>query len=88
MLTDAEKQMSSTRLEKLKILPRDRVEIRALTARADRIFASLLGEERAQLGAIMDEFERVLDRQDPLEIERRRKEFAAVLDQLDKDIWS
>ena len=59
-LSESEKEKASARLAKLKILPRDRAEIRSLTARADRIYASLLGEERDRLGALMSEFEKVL----------------------------
>ena len=87
-LSASEKSQSEARLEKLKILPRDRVEVRSLTARADRLFASLLGDERDQLGLLMSEFERVLSRQDPQEIKRISKEYSKLLDRFDKDIWS
>lgn len=87
-LSAKEKTLSADRLRKLKVLPHDRAEVRALTARADRIFASLLGAEREQLGLLMGEFEQVLSRQDPQEIVRRCEEYSRVLDQLDRDIWS
>lgn len=87
-LSASEKSKSAARLMKLKILPRDRAEIRSLTARADRIFGSLLGADRDQLGLLMSDFELVLSRQDPQEIKRRSKEYSSQLDQFDRDIWS
>ena len=87
-LTEKEKQSSSERLAKLKILPRDRAEVRALTARADRIYGTLLKEERAQLSLLMGEFERVLAGQDANEIKRASEEFSKQLDLFDQDVWS
>jgi hypothetical protein len=35
----------------------------------------------------MDDFERVLDGQDPQEIKRASENFSKVLDMFDRDIW-
>ncbi len=86
-LNDKEKAASLKRLDGLKVLPRDREEVRALTARAERLYSSLLGAERDQLGRAMDDFERVLDRQDPQEIKRAGEQFSEILDMFDRDIW-
>lgn len=86
-LNDAEKRTSLARLQKLKILPREREEIRAITARAERLYATLLGDEREQLGRAIDWFESVLDRQDLQEIKRASGEFTDILDRFDQDIW-
>ncbi len=86
-LNDKEKAQSLKRLDGLKVLPRDREEVRALTARAERLYSSLLGAERDQLGRAIDDFERVLDRQDPQEIKRAGDNFSKILDMFDRDIW-
>lgn len=86
-LSDKEKAASFKRLAGLKVLPREREEIRALTARAERLYASLLGAERDELGRAMDRFEQVLDGQDPQAIKRASVEFVSLMDGLDRDIW-
>jgi len=86
-LSDKEKSASLSRMNKLKVMPREQDEVRALTARAERLYSSLLGAERDELGYAMDQFERVLDRQDPQEIKRSSKEFTEVLERFDQDIW-
>lgn len=86
-LSESEKKKSLKRLAGLKVLPRDLENVRAVSARADRLYESLLGPERDMLGRHMDEFQAVLDRQDPMEIERSCKQFNEFLDELDKDIW-
>ena len=65
--------------------PKD--DVRAVTARAERLYGSLLGLEREELGRYIDHFEQILDRQDPQEIKRAIPEFTEVLDQFDRDIW-
>ena len=86
-LSDKEKRESRKRLEALKVLPRDREVVRAVLARADRMYASLLGHNRELLGRHIDDFQAILDRQDMREIERACQDFSAMLDQLDEDIW-
>ena len=70
-------------LENLKVLPRDRAEVRGLIARGERIFAERLGEEREWIDKLMRDFEAVLSRQDPGEIEGACKRLAELLDQVD-----
>lgn len=86
-LSDKEKRDSRKRLAALKVLPRDQEAVRAVLARADRMYSSLLGFNREQLGRHIDEFQATLERQDVLEIERACKNFSNLLDQLDEDIW-
>ncbi|MEO1325856.1 MAG: Hsp70 family protein [Pseudomonadota bacterium] len=87
-LSQLEKDKSAKRLAGLKVLPWERAEIRALTARADRIYGSLLGARREYLGQAMSRFQAILERQDPKQIERESKAFSELLDSLDVDIWS
>lgn len=87
-LSEAERKKSAARFEKIKVLPWDQQPIRALTARADRIYRQLLGEERRMLGEAMSRFEAILVRQNAEEIRRESIVFSDLLDQLDKDIWS
>ena len=74
-------------MQKLKTLPREREDVRAVTARAERLYMSVLGDEREALGREIDRFEHVLDGQDPKEIKRAIAEFTEVLDHFDRDIW-
>ncbi len=87
-LTQDEKETSLNRLESLKILPRDREEVRAATARAERLYASVLGQEREALGRLIDRFEAVLDTQDIQAIKRALADFSKSLDHFDRDIWN
>ncbi len=67
-------------LEALKVHPRDNDANRAALARAGRCYENLLGPRRDFVGALMAQFESVLNRQDPHDIEKAR---AALLGQLD-----
>ena len=87
-LTDAQKQASLKRLEKLKVLPRDREEVRTVLARADRVYASLLGDDRHHLSMALSAFEKTLQGQNPTEIERACRQLNELLDEIDTDIWS
>ena len=86
-LSQEEKARSLKRLEGLKILPRDLEQVRAVSARAERLYATLLGIERDQLGMQMDRFQIVLDGQNLQEIDRACKAFNEFMDELDQDIW-
>lgn len=86
-LSDQEKRASQKRLAVLKVLPRDQEVVRAVLARADRMYASLLGFDRETLGQHIDAFQATLVGQDMLEIQRACRNFSSLLDKLDKDIW-
>jgi molecular chaperone HscC len=66
----------------LKIHPFDQVENRTLIARAERMYQEYLGDARMLIGMNTQMFANILERQDPREIERARKEFEAFLDSL------
>jgi len=78
-------QLESRRkeLEKLKVHPRDTDAVRATLARAGRCYENALGHERDEISRIIGNFEGVLTRQDPREVEAARTELEAILDRLE-----
>ena len=72
-------------LAKLKIHPRDDMQMRALMARAARLYEERLGDVRAVIGRALGGLTAALDRQEPEEIEAAGKALANVLDQFDQD---
>ncbi|MCP1338913.1 molecular chaperone HscC [Idiomarina sp. M1R2S28] len=85
MLSDAEKQSSLKKLEKLKFHPRDDQKNAQLIAKGDRLYTSSLGEVRNQIAMAISNFERVLEKQNKVQIERAQKEFSDYLEELDKE---
>jgi len=90
VIKNAETQLSSKeidasfkRLAKLKIHPRDKDENRLLLARAERLFEESLGDMRVCIDQSTRDFERVLDRQIPTEIEVAAIEFEFFLNQFE-----
>ncbi|QIL82871.1 molecular chaperone HscC [Diaphorobacter sp. HDW4A] len=74
------------RLEKLKALklhPRDRMEVRALLARAERHYTQLLGPWRELLSNTMLAFEMALETQDDRKIVAPRKQLEELLSRID-----
>jgi len=72
-------------LAKLKIHPRDDMKMRALVARAARLYEERLGDTRAVIGRALGQLTAALDRQEPEEIEAAGKTLSALLDQFDQD---
>jgi molecular chaperone HscC len=70
-------------LAHLKVHPRDQVDIRAVLARAERLYEERLGNEREMIGRSIDHFRQILDRQDPREVATARAEFVDWLDTID-----
>jgi molecular chaperone HscC len=85
LLSDDEIAQRIEALAELKIHPRDRLEIRTLIARSDRLYEQLRGEQREWLGAQIGAFERVLETQDKRIIEPALTEFCRMLDYLEAD---
>lgn len=86
-LTDAEKEKSMKRLAALKFHPREQEENRALLAHGERLYESSRGERRELIAQVMAEFDRVLDRQQPVEIKKARDRLEEILKQLDTEDW-
>jgi molecular chaperone HscC len=83
----SEKEIASRfqELEKIKMHPRDNIEVRTLLARADRIYQQLRGEAREWLGQQIIILERALETQDPRQILPTQKRFAELLDSVERD---
>jgi molecular chaperone HscC len=75
-------------LAKLKVHPRDQAENQAALARAERVYAERLGDDRAQVAARLDHFRLLLERQDLAEIGAFRAELVAWLDQIDRSFFT
>lgn len=70
-------------LAQLKVHPRDQAENQMVLARAERLYAERLGEEREAVAARLDHFRLLLQRQDPAEIAASRRDLMAWLDVID-----
>ncbi|MGV3480625.1 MAG: Hsp70 family protein [Sphingobium sp.] len=70
-------------LAALKIHPRDDAANAAALARAARCYEGFLGETRNYVGRLISQFESVLERQDPRQIEEARVELEKLLDQIE-----
>lgn len=86
LLTEDEIAQRLVELEKLKMHPRDALEVRTLLARADRVYQQLKGEARDWLSHQIAEFERVIETQNPKLIAPAQKQFSEALDQIEQDV--
>jgi molecular chaperone HscC len=84
-MTAEEIRKSLENLESLKIHPRDKDENKYLLEKGERMYQEHVGDVRAGIAEMMSNFEVVLDRQNPREIEAAVKElqefFADVEDE-------
>jgi molecular chaperone HscC len=76
------RQNSHERLAALKIHPRDALPNRTLVARLERAWMQSLGDERAQIGAWLEQFNSVLGRQHAPDISSLRQRLNDTLDEL------
>ncbi|HET7844262.1 MAG TPA: Hsp70 family protein [Xanthomonadales bacterium] len=70
-------------LAALKVHPREDQANRAVIARAERLYAELLGQARDEIVAALGQFEAELGSQDPQRIQRARTRFASWLDRFE-----
>jgi molecular chaperone HscC len=84
-MTTAELDAQRRKLAALKFHPRDLDANRAALARAVRCYEQVLGDERTQVQGLISEFESLLDRQDPREIEAGRSRFLNALNAIEGD---
>jgi molecular chaperone HscC len=75
-------------LKVLKIHPRQQAENQAVIARAERLYEERLGDERAAIAKLIDDFRILLERQIPSEIEKYRIQFSKWLDRVDTTFFS
>lgn len=82
-LGEKELSASKERLAKLKFHPREKEENLTLLSRGERLYAMSLGSDRERLGALLAEFEAILNRQNEMEIAKARRELSALLDRME-----
>lgn len=84
-LSESEIEQSLKALAALKVHPRDMLENRTALARAERLYEQFRGNAREWLGRQIGHFEEALATQDVRVINPQRKQFDAMLDQLERD---
>jgi molecular chaperone HscC len=83
VLSQEEVAARLSKLQALKIHPRELQENTAVINRAERLYRESLGEQREAVGRYLAEFDSILERQDPREIAAARTRFIESLDQLE-----
>lgn len=83
-MSEEEIERRLTALADLKIHPRDKQENKLLLVRGESMYEESLGEERENLAEVINEFEIVLERQNPREIAKAAEEFRERLNELDR----
>ena len=87
VLGEAEIAARLAKLAALKVNPREQAENLALIAQAERLYSERLGPKRDMVGAALDQFLVVLDRQDPAEIAKARTGLADWLAGIDTSVF-
>ena len=82
-LTDEEIAIKQKELQKLKILPRDEEENKAIIARAERLYEEAFGEFRDIIGINTQRFLEILASQDSKKIRRNKKQFVEFLNMVE-----
>ncbi|QFT55712.1 molecular chaperone HscC [Microbulbifer sp. THAF38] len=86
-LNEQDKAQALEKLAKLKFHPREDEENRALLARGERLYEASLGEQRDYISKLLASFDRVLDKQNLVEIGKARAELTEIFDKLDGEDW-
>ncbi|WP_226647888.1 molecular chaperone HscC [Microbulbifer variabilis] len=86
-LNEQDKAQALDKLAKLKFHPREDEENRALLARGERLYEASLGEQRDYISKLLASFDRVLDKQNLVEIGKARAELTEIFDKLDGEDW-
>ena len=85
MLSEAEIKERLLALDKIKLHPRDSLEVRTLLARADRLYQLSRGEMREWLAVQINQFESVVETQNGREIKSQQQHFIKILDDFEND---
>ena len=72
-------------LSAIKIHPRDQQENAALIARMRAAYENSLGDKRQSVGRLIAEFEAVMARQDPREINEARRQIEQIIGNFERD---
>ncbi len=86
-MTDEEIDARLASLSELKIHPREKEENKLLLLRGDRMYEEATGDLRGIIEQYLNNFEQILDKQNPAEISRAREELKEFLDNIDEDIF-
>ena len=86
-MTEEEMKARMRELSYLKIPPREQEKNKVLLLRGERLYEETTGELREQLEMVTQQFERILDTQDPLKIEEARKDYEEALDWIEEEMW-
>ncbi|MBO6115359.1 MAG: molecular chaperone HscC [Lachnospiraceae bacterium] len=86
-MTDEEIDERLASLAELKIHPREKEENKLLLLRGDRMYEEATGDIRNIIEMHLNDFERILDKQNPADIESAREELKEFLDSIDEDIF-
>ncbi|MES2048469.1 MAG: molecular chaperone HscC [Pseudomonadota bacterium] len=87
LLSDEEISQRLIGLAKLKIHPRDQLEIRTLLARAERLYQQFRGEQREWLAGQIGRFEQIIATQDTRLVDKHKEEFGVLLDKIERDSY-
>ncbi|GKX67055.1 molecular chaperone HscC [Inconstantimicrobium mannanitabidum] len=72
-------------LSELKIHPRDKEENKLLISRGERLYEESIGETRSQVARYLEWFEDILDKQNPLDIEKASIELKKIFDEIEEE---
>lgn len=86
-LTDEEIDARFEELSSLKIHPREQEANKLLLLRADRMYEESIGDTRKILEHEINQFEDVLNKQNPSEISSAREAFKEFLDNMEEDLF-
>lgn len=83
-MTEEEIEKRLKELAEIKIHPRDKAKNRYLLAKAERLYEESLSDLRMRIAQEINNFEAVLDRQNPKEINKAVSKFEAFLESIDR----
>ncbi|MNJ75827.1 hypothetical protein D3C77_729870 [compost metagenome] len=85
-MTPEEIEKRLNELKDIKIHPRERSENRLLLAKGERLYEEALGEKRAEIAFLLEQFERVLASQNEQEVKKAAATLRKQLEHLER--WS
>ncbi len=86
-MTDEEINARFEELSTLKIHPREEEENKLLLFRGERLYEESIGDIRREIDLRLQEFERILDKQDRAKIEAARGELREFLEIVEEEKW-
>ncbi|CAN7251983.1 Hsp70 family protein [Rhizobium sp. LjRoot254] len=87
-MSEVELSKRFAELAAIKLAPRDQAENKALIARAERLYAEALDEERETIADGLLQFNAVIDDQREANLDRARREFREFLDRFDRFVFT